>query len=375
MPRQKLLIMAGFLLLVAGVVAALWPGLSEAFGHHPVLNGMILGVLAFGIFYNFRQVSRVQTEVAWVEEFRRGDLRATPETAPSRLTPMATLLGERRKITLNTAALRSILDSIGARLDESRDISRYLIALLIFLGLLGTFWGLLIVVSGVTGVIQSLGQVGDASALFANLQAGLRVPLGGMGTAFGTSLFGLAGSLVLGFLDLQASQAQNRFFNDLEEYLSGLTRVGSGPISSDGEQSVPAYIQALLEQTADNMESLQRLMARGEERATQANQVLNGMSDRLAQLADQLRGEQQLLMRFAEAQGDLKAVMERLADAAEGDAADDAMRVHIRNMDVQITRLLERTDAGFGLLSTDIRNEIRLLTRTIAALAEAEPKR
>lgn len=375
MPKQKLLIMAGFLILVAAVVAALWSGLSEAFGHHPILNGLIIGVLAFGVVYNFRQVMRVQTEVAWVEEFRRGDARATPETAPSRLTPMATLLGDRRKITLNTAALRSILDSIGARLDESRDISRYLIALLIFLGLLGTFWGLLIVVSGVTGVIQSLGAAGDAASLFSNLQAGLRVPLGGMGTAFGTSLFGLSGSLVLGFLDLQASQAQNRFFNDLEEYLSGLTRVGAVPSLSDGDHSVPAYIQSLLEQTADNMESLQRLLARGEERAAQSNQVLNGMSDRLAQLADQLRGEQQLLMRFAEAQGDLKAVMQRLVDVAEGEAADDATRVHIRNMDVQITRLLERSDAGFIQLSNDVRNEIRLLTRTIAALAEAEPRR
>jgi hypothetical protein len=272
-------------------------------------------------------------------------------------------------------SLRSLLDSISSRLDESRDISRYLIGLLIFLGLLGTFWGLLQTIGAVGLTIRSLSvDSSDFATLFNTLQTGLEAPLAGMGTAFSSSLFGLAGSLVLGFLDLQASQAQNRFYNDLEEWLSTHTRLSSGGGIGDGDQSVPAYVQALLEQTADSLQELQRTMARGEDSRSSANATLLDLSEKLAVLTDQMRAEQSLMVKLAESQMELKPVLQRLASAGEGGQGglDDASRNHLRNLDVYVMRLLEETREGRNQLSQDMRAEIKLLARTIAAVAEGE---
>ncbi len=190
------------------------------------------------------------------------------------------------RVSLSATSLQTLLDGIGSRLDESRETSRYLIGVLVFLGLLGTFYGLLETVRSVGGVIGGLNVGGtDLSSAFANLKSGLESPLSGMSTAFSSSLFGLAGSLVLGFLDLQAGQAQNRFYNDLEEWLSTYTRLSGGALGDGGDASVPAYIQALLEQTADSLENLQRIMARGEESRIGANSTLASLTDRLASSA------------------------------------------------------------------------------------------
>jgi hypothetical protein len=366
-----------FLVVVAGIGVALWPGLSFAFFANPALNGMILGVLALGIGYNVRQVLRLFPEVSWIERYRRNQPGLSAQKPPRLLAPMATMLGERKgRISLSAVSMRTLLDGLISRLDESRDISRYLIGLQIFLGLLGTFWGLLETVASVSGVISSLTTSNDTGNLFNELQAGLKAPLSGMGTAFGTSLFGLAGSLVLGFLDLQASQAQNRFYNDLEEWLSGLTRLSSGGPMAEGEQPVPAYIQALLEQTADNLETLQRTLSRVEEGRTQGTQALSSLAERLTQFTDQMRAQQALLARFAENQAELKPHLMRLGDVAgkmgtaAGPAIDETTRAHIRNLDILMARLIEETAAGRIQMTQDLRNEIRLLARTIAALAE-----
>ena len=235
-------------------------------------------------------------------------------------------LGERKgRVSLSATAMRSLLDGIASRLEESREISRYMIGLLIFLGLLGTFWGLLDTVSAVSGVIASLTTATDTGAMFNSLRDGLQRPLGGMGTAFGTSLFGLAGSLVLGFLDLQAGQAQNRFYNDLEEWLSSMTRLGSTGGTSD-EQSVPQFIQALLEQTADNLENLQRTMARFDEGRAQNTGAMTALVERLTALTDQMRTEQALISRLAENQNDLKPLLQRLSDAT---AKGEIGRAHV----------------------------------------------
>ena len=186
------------------------------------------------------------------------------------------------RMTLSAVSLRSVLDGIGSRLDESRDLSRYMIGLLIFLGLLGTFWGLLQTVTSVGGVIGDLSVANqDMLGVFDNLKGGLEAPLEGMGTAFSSSLFGLAGSLVLGFLDLQASQAQNRFYNEAEEWLSSYTRLSGGTLGLDGDQSVPAYVSALLEKTADSLEELQRTLARGEEQRASSSANLLSLTERL----------------------------------------------------------------------------------------------
>jgi hypothetical protein len=228
-----------FLAIVAGLAWLLHGPLIQAFFYNPALNGLIAAVFLLGIAENFRQVLILNPEVGWIKNFRSD--RPVSSTEPLRmLAPMAAMLGERKggRISLSAIATRSLLDGIASRLEEQRDLSRYVIGLLIFLGLLGTFWGLLETVGAVSEVIKGLNtKAGDVSALFNDLQAGLRAPLSGMGTAFGTSLFGLAGSLVIGFLDLQAGQAQNRFYNELEDWLAGLTRVGGGGVA-DGDQPV-----------------------------------------------------------------------------------------------------------------------------------------
>jgi hypothetical protein len=376
-PTRFLLRTLFFLIAVGGVVFALFDGIAEAFSHHIALNGLILGVLALGIGFNLRQIFGLNREIEWIDSFRAGK-PVLSGAVPRLLAPMVKMLGQRQgKFQLSPMATRSLLDSIASRLDESRDLSRYLVGLLIFLGLLGTFWGLLQTVSAVGGVIGTLSAATDTTSLFRELQAGLQAPLGGMGTAFGTSLFGLAGSIVLGFCDLQAGQAQNRFYNELEDWLSAQTRISSGALGAgDGEATVPAYIQALLETTADNLEALQRTMTRGEEGRAVAAQSSAALVDRLGALADQMKAEQQLLLKLAEGQVDLRAVLTRLADAPRaqgGGGVDDATRGHIRNMDLALTRLVEESGTGRLQLTQDIRNEIRLLARTIAALAE-EPR-
>jgi hypothetical protein len=266
-----------------------------------------------------------------------------------------------------------VLDGISSRLEESRDLSRYLVGLLIFLGLLGTFWGLLETVSAVSGVIASLSGSTEVSTLFNDLQAGLKAPLSGMGTAFGTSLFGLAGSLVVGFLDLQSGQAQNRFYNELEEWLSGVTRLGGGGPVSDGDQSVPAYIQALLEQTADNLENFQRIVQQAEQGRQGANAALVTLGDRMTQLTEEMRAERDVVAKLAEAQLELRPALQRFADAASrggGGGGDEALRASLRGIEALLARLLEENQAGRAQFTQDVRNEFRLLARTIAALAD-----
>ena len=245
-----------------------------------------------------------------------------------------------------------------------------MVGLLIFLGLLGTFWGLLQTVRAVADVIAGLQITGtDSNSVFNDLKSGLEAPLAGMGTAFSSSLFGLAGSLVLGFLDLQASQAQNRFYNDLEEWLSGNTRLSSGSMIAEGDHNVPAYIQALLETTADSLESLQRTIAKGEENRSKADTSLVALAERLTSLTDQMKAEQELMLRLAQGQAELRPVLERLANVNAG-GFDDATRNHIRNVDVYLARLVEDIPGGRNQVVQEIRSEIRLLARTIAALAE-----
>ncbi|MBP2310867.1 flagellar motor protein MotA [Azospirillum soli] len=373
-PERFLTRMILFLVVVGGVAALLFPALRAAFMNNPALNGLILGTLLAGILFIFRQVLMLRPEVAWLEHFQTGGAPATgPE--PVLLAPMARMLGERRgRLTLSALSMRSLLDGIASRLDESRELSRYLIGLLIFLGLLGTFWGLLHTVQSVGSVIGGLSvQGGDVGSMFNNLQQGLEAPLTGMGTAFSSSLFGLAGSLVLGFLELQASQAHNRFFQDVEDWLSGATRLSSGAGGGfeTGDQAVPAYLQALLEQTAENLDSLQRTVATAEEGRRAANANLLALTERISTLTDQMRAEQQLLLRLGESQLEMKNLLDRLSEAAIS-GFDDASRQHLRNMDIYLARMVEESSSGRVQAVQDIRSEIKLLARTIAALAEAE---
>ena len=376
--RRFLLRMVLFLILVAALAAALGRPLVNAFMGNPGVNGVILVILLAGIVYIFRQVLLLDPEFDWIENFRyyqAGDAEAPEEaSAPRLLAPMARMLGMRqgRRVSLSATSLQTLLDGIGSRLAETRETSRYLIGVLIFLGLLGTFYGLLETVRSVGGVLGALNVGGsDAARAFADLKSGLESPLAGMSTAFSSSLFGLAGSLVLGFLDLQAGQAQNRFYNDLEEWLSTYTRLSGGQLGDAGDGSVPAYIQALLEQTADSLENLQRILARSEESRIGANETLASLTDRLGILGEQMKAGQILMVRLAENQLELKPSLTRLADVAEGSIGhDDVLRSHLRNIEAYLARLTEDVAQGRAQSVQELRSEIRILARTIAALAE-----
>ena len=372
-----------FLAAVAVVTALLFPALLTAFNNNPLLNSLILTVLFLGIVWNIHQVIRLTPEVTWLETFQRARARLAAVPAPKLLAPMAAMLAARtakgrdgqERFTLSAQATRALLDSIASRLDESRELSRYMVGLLIFLGLLGTFWGLLLTVHSVGDVIGSMSVgSGDINALFEQLKAGLARPLHGMGTAFSSSMLGLAGALVLGFLDLTAGQAQNRFFNELEEWLAGLTRLSSGVLGGEGEGSVPVYVQALLEQTAENMEGLQRILARGEEGRREANQAVLSLTERVATLSDTMRTNQQLMLRIAETQQALAPALQRLGERRQEDAYDEVSRTHLRNIELYLQRLLSDNEQGRVQTTAEIRNDIRILTRTIAALAEEQPR-
>jgi hypothetical protein len=370
--------MAVFLALVAALVAALFRPLSIAFMGNPGVNGVIVGVLLCGIVYIFRQVLQLNPEIAWIEDFRERlanrDLTAPSGPAPRLLAPMARMLATRQgaRVSLSTTSLQTLLDGMSSRLDETRETSRYLIGVLVFLGLLGTFYGLLETVRSVGDVIGGLNvSSSDLSRAFADLKTALGSPLHGMSTAFSASLFGLAGSLVLGFLDLQAGQAQNRFYNDLEEWLSTYTRLSSGGFGDGGDGSVPAYIQALLEQTADSLENLQRILARSEESRIGANNTLPALIDRLSTLSEHMRAGQMLMVRLAENQMELKPSLSRLATIAENSLGqDDVLRTHLRNIEAYMARLSEDIVEGRAQTVGELRGEIRLLARTIAALSD-----
>jgi hypothetical protein len=376
--RRFLLRMMLFLVMVAALAALLGRPLVNAFMGNPGVNGVILVILLAGIVYIFRQVLLLDPEIDWIENFRytqAADDQATEgASAPRLLAPMARMLGMRqgRRVSLSATSLQTLLDGIGSRLAETRETSRYLIGVLIFLGLLGTFYGLLETVRSVGGVLGGLNVGGsDAARAFADLKSGLESPLAGMSTAFSSSLFGLAGSLVLGFLDLQAGQAQNRFYNDLEEWLSTYTRLSGGQLGDGGDGSVPAYIQALLEQTADSLENLQRILARSEESRIGANSTLASLTDRLGVLGEQMKAGQILMVRLAENQLELKPSLTHLADVAEGSLGhDDVLRSHLRNIEAYLARLTEDVAQGRAQSVQELRSEIRILARTIAALAE-----
>jgi hypothetical protein len=375
--RRFLLRMVLFLVLVAGLATWLGRPLVNAFMGNPAVNGVILGILIAGIIYIFRQVLLLDPELEWIENFRSrqtDDESTTSTRSPRLLGPMARMLGAQkgRRVSLSASSLQALLDGISSRLNETRETSRYLIGVLIFLGLLGTFYGLLETVRSVGDVIGTL-NIGssDVTRAFADLKSGLESPLQGMGTAFSASLFGLAGSLVLGFLDLQAGQAQNRFYNELEEWLSAYTRLSAGPLGDAGDGSVPAYIQALLEQTADSLENLQRLLARSEESRIGANATLASLTERLGALGEQVKAGQLLMVRLAENQLELRPSLTRLADAIENWVGhEDVVRSHLRNIEAYVARLSEDVVQGREQSVQDLRGDIRIVARTIAALAE-----
>ncbi len=313
-PRIFLVRMLVFLILVGFVAMILYRQIGIAFMANPGLNALIGGVLFIGIVLAIRQVWRLFPEIRWVNALRAGvpgDARA-----PVLLAPMATILGDSATLrAISTTTLRAILDSIGTRLDEAREIARYLIGLLVFLGLLGTFWGLLETVGSIGNVIKSMQTGADAAVMFDDLKNGLSAPIAGMAISFTSSLFGLAGSLILGFLDLQAGQAQNRFYNELEDALSA-NAVDAAPVNAAAQgEGVPLAIR----QALDRIAAASAPADPSSSRASMA--AMANLAEGIQGLVQHMRNEQQLIRDWVEAQAsqqaEIKKLLERLTRESE----------------------------------------------------------
>ena len=310
-PRIFLVRMLVFLVLCSLLLVVLYKQIMAAFFANPGLNALIGAVLLIGIILSFRQVIRLYPEVAWVNSFRISDPGLAVERHPTLLAPMAAILGGERigRMTISQTTMRHLLDSIATRLDEARDISRYMTGLLVFLGLLGTFWGLIETVGSVGKVIEGLKVGGDAGSLFDTLKEGLAAPLSGMGISFSSSLFGLAGSLILGFLDLQSSQAQNRFYTDLEDWLASTVR----EYSRDGAGGPSGELQAAVERLRLTLEE------GGASRGTTA--AMANLAEAIQGLVAHMRTEQQMIREWADGQGEqnreIKKLLERIARQPE----------------------------------------------------------
>ena len=306
-PRIYLIRMAVFLVLAGFVAFILYRQIWTAFQANPGLNALILGVMFIGIVLAIRQVWRLFPEVRWVNTLKEADDATLAPRPPVLLAPMATLMGNRAGSALSVAATRALLDSIGARLDESREIVRYLAGLLVFLGLLGTFWGLIDTVGSVGRIISSLRTGQDTAVLFDELKNSLAGPLQGMGLSFSASLFGLAGSLVVGFLDLQAGQAQSRFYTELEDWLAMSTT--DAPAEGPARSGTPQEL----------MVALGRLTAAVNEGSggRSATQAMANLAEGVQGLVQHMRAEQQMIRDWVEAQAtrekELKQVLDRLA--------------------------------------------------------------
>ena len=308
-PRIFLIRMLVFLILCGLIGFVLYKQIWSAFLANPGLNALIGAVLAIGIVLSFRQVIRLYPEISWINSFRISDPGLAVDRRPTLLAPMAAMLSNRSgRMTITQQTMRHLLDSIATRLDEARDLSRYMTGLLVFLGLLGTFWGLIETVGSVGKVIEGLKVGGDAGSVFDTLKEGLAAPLGGMGISFSSSLFGLAGSLILGFLDLQSSQAQNRFYTDLEDWLAETVQEYAGDAHGAGADLNPA-----LDKLRAAMEDM------GSNRASTA--AMANLAEAIQGLVHHMRTEQQLIREWADSQGEqnkeIKALLERLARQPE----------------------------------------------------------
>lgn len=324
-PGVFLVRMLIFLTLVAFLVSILHRQLMTSFMTNPGLNGLIVGVLLLGVIYAFRQVIRLYREIRWVNAFRISDPGLAISHQPVLLAPMASLLRDRTgSLSLSTGSMRSIMDSIGSRLDEARDTGRYMVGLLVFLGLLGTFWGLLATIQSVGGAINALDtSSGETVAVFDELKTGLAAPLAGMGTAFSSSLLGLAGSLILGFLELQASHAHNRFYNELEEWLSGITDItpGSSPETEVASRHLASSVfemQRAVEELSARLAGRPVIAGAEGADASEANtEPVRELADGVNQLVQQMRQEQQIVRQWvdeqAEQQGKVQTVLDDLS--------------------------------------------------------------
>ncbi len=374
-PIRQILLMVFVVMLVAAGGWLAYPKVAPVFLANPWLNGFIAFVFVLGILTCFWQVFQLVSSVIWIEGFVLERPGHQFTHAPRLLASLAALLRTRgARAQLGTASTRSILDSVATRVDEARDITRYIVNLLIFLGLLGTFYGLATTVPAVVDTIRSLAPAGAAEGgaeVFARLMSGLEGQLGGMGVAFSSSLLGLAGSLVVGLLELFASHGQNTFYRELEDWLSTITRVGFAGGDSDGDSGGAAT--AVLDQMAEQMSALATLYEESELSRGVVDERIGGLANAVEALVQRIEGENAAdatLQRLAAGQERLAEALEaRVSQGGGGGGETDAeTRMRLRSMDVQLLRILEDMASGRQEMLDDLRADIHQLTRAVEAL-------
>jgi len=363
------------MLLVCALVGAgawlIFAEIVDILRTNPILNGIIGLVFLVGVLSCFWQVWILAQSVYWIENFVRGTPGTEEDTPPRLLAPLAALLRSRSaRMSISASSSRSIQESVVQRIDEARDITRYLINLLVFLGLLGTFWGLATTVPAVVDTIRSLAPQEGESGLdvFGKLMGGLESQLGGMGTAFSSSLLGLAGSLVLGLLELFAGHGQNRFSRELEEWLSSITRLG---YAGDGDGADQNALGLLVDHMAQQMEELQALQTQTEANRFHSEMKITELVTAMTRLTDRIeaeKGQSALLRRIADGQEKLLAA---LVDGEGGGGADPESRMRLRSIDVQLLRILEEMAAGRQETLSDLRADIGQLTAAIRQLGRS----
>lgn len=372
--RQVVLMLAVIVLSAFGAFLAL-PSVLPVFESNPYLNGFIAFVFVLGVLACFWQVAQLIYSVRWIERFTAKGDQGVRADAPTMLAPLAALLGRRRdkRMQINTTSTRSILDSVATRIDEARDVTRYIVSLLIFLGLLGTFYGLATTVPALVETIQSLAPSEGESgvAVFGRLMTGLESQLGGMGVAFASSLLGLACSLVVGLLELFAGHGQNRFYRELEEWLSSITKLG---FSSDTDGPDLGAAGVVLDQMAEQMERLQYLFIESQQSRAEVDERLAQLADSVERLTERIEATSPSaasLARIADGQENLADAI-RSKESSEGLDAESRMR--LRSIDVQMLRILEEISAGRQETMAELRTDIAALTRSLGITRNARPR-
>jgi hypothetical protein len=368
--RQVLMMLLVLGLTGFGCFLAL-PRVLPVFEANPYLNGFIAFVFVIGVVACFWQVWQLIQSVRWIEHFAKERERGFDSKAPLLLAPLATLLRSRNKrMQINTASTRSILDSVATRIDEAREITRYIVNLLIFLGLLGTFYGLATTVPALVDTIRGLApQDGETGVeVFARLMDGMDNQLSGMGVAFASSLLGLAGSLVVGLLELFAGHGQNRFYRELEEWLSSITKLGFSSGEGEGGNDL-GTAGIILDQMVEQMEGLQNLFARSEEGRSEVEYRLGQLSDTLERMTERMEATAPSATAFARIADSQDRLIDVLTHKTENEGLDAESRMRLRSIDVQMLRILEEVAAGRQETMAELRTDLNAIARALDRMA------
>ncbi|WP_425101741.1 biopolymer transporter ExbB [Tropicibacter sp. S64] len=367
--RQVALMLIVLALSCAGGFLAL-PRVLPVFESNPYLNGFIFFVFILGVLACFYQVVQLISSVRWIEQFAKPGDQGQRAQAPLLLAPLAALLRRRdKRMQITTTSTRSILDSVATRIDEAREITRYIVSLLIFLGLLGTFYGLATTVPALVDTIRSLApQEGESgTAVFGRLMTGLESQLGGMGVAFASSLLGLACSLIVGLLELFAGHGQNRFYRELEEWLSSITRLG---FSSDSDGPDLGAAGVVLDRMAEQIETLQYLFAQSEQGRSEVDNRLGQLADSIERMTERMEATAPTASSMARIADGQEQLAEAIRSKESNEGLDAESRMRLRSIDVQMLRLLEEISAGRQESMAELRTEIHTMSRHLATIVK-----